>query len=32
MGASNNEGLPSLVTNAPIMNCPDGYELVYTVN
>ena len=32
MGAPDNEGLPYVVTNAPIMNCPDGHELVYTMN
>ena len=32
MGASENECLPQFIKNAPIMNCPDGHELVYAMN
>ena len=32
MGASDNEGFTQVVRDAPIMNCPDGHELVYTMN
>ena len=32
MGTPENEGLPYLVTSAPIMNCPDGHESLCTIN